>query len=258
MEDFDEKQLRQLIEEALSDKSSSDHPFGSSAYLGFAETDLMSMLHERLSKRFTESYINDIFQDVRTDILSRKVSLNLKELHTITKNCRKCGIESHAELPKWNIDNPDIVVVVESSSISAEAINIMVNSFKNAGLQSSQLCLTYVNRCPVYRKYENKEIINCSPYLHTEIQLLNPKLIVCLGGVPSSVLFGTDTKIKDIRGQIIWLGYWPILTTYSPNYVLKYGSLENDSNLALDHFQNDILQAYSFIHKPSKTEKIVQ
>jgi hypothetical protein len=58
--------------------------------------------------------------------------------------------------------------------------------------------------------------------LHTEIQLLNPKLIVCLGGVPSSVLFGTDIKIKDIRGQIMWLGYWPILTTYSPNYVLKY------------------------------------
>jgi uracil-DNA glycosylase family 4 len=253
MEEFDEKQLQDLIEEALSD-TTSPHPFGGSAsYLGLAETDLMQVLHERLSKRFIDEYINDIFQESRTDFLSRKISTSIKDVHTITKNCKKCAIDSNAELPKWNVQNPDIAVVVDSPSISPEAISLMVTSFKKAGLSSDKLCLTYVNRCPVKRKYENSEVINCSPYLHLELQLLNPKLILCLGGVPSSVLFGTEMKIKTVRGQVMWLGYWPIMTTYSPAYVLKSSSFEEESNVTLENFQNDIFQAYDFVtKKPSK------
>lgn len=258
MQEFDEKLLNNLIEEALSEKSSQAHPFGSSAgHIGFAETDMMQNLFERLSKRFTETYLIDVFQDVRTDILSRKVSLNLKDLHTITKNCNKCAINTSAELPKWNVENPDIVIVVESPSISQEAVSLMVTAFKNVGLSSQQLCLTYVNRCPVKRKYETKEIINCSPYIHTELQLMNPKLIVCLGGLPASVVYGTEVKIKSIRGQINWLGYWPILCTYSPQYVLKSNEFDQETNSIFDHFQNDILQAYNFINKKS-TKKILE
>lgn len=254
MEEFDEKQLQDLIEEALSNTTSS-HPFGNSAgYLGLAETDLLEFLYERLSKRFVGSYLEDIFQEARVDILSRKVSLNLNELHTVTKNCKKCNIDTPAELPKWNVENPDIVVVVESPSLSSEAVNLMVTAFKKTGLSSDQLCLTYVNRCPVKRKYENSEVINCAPYLHSEIQLLNPKLVVCLGNLPTSVLFGTDSRIKDIRGQITWLGYWPILSTYSPLYVLKQLSLDS-SSYAVEHFQNDIIQAYNFVSKKPKQKQ---
>jgi len=242
MTEFSEEDLESLIQEALSNTKSSN-PF-SALHLGFSETNLLEIIHQKFSKRIIESEVNDIFQDVRKDILSRKISLNIQELHTITKNCRKCSIDSPSELPKWNVDNPDIVVVLDSPNISPDAINLMVSSFKSAGLSSQQLCLTYINRCPTKRKYENQEIINCSPYIHTEIQLLNPKLILCLGALPASVLFGSEIKIKDIRGSITWLGYWPILTTYSPAYVLKSSSF--DLTHVIDHFNNDILQAYNF------------
>ena len=239
---------QKLIDEALLENKS-DHPFGNSAtYMGLGETDLMQSLHERLSKRFIDSYVSDVFQECRVDILSRKISTSLKDVHTISKNCNKCSIPTVAELPKWNVDNPDIVVVIESPSISPEAISLMVDSFKKADLSSQQLCLTYVNRCPVNRKYENKEIINCSPFLHSEIQLLNPKLILCMGTLPSTVLFGTDMKLKDTRGEIMWLGYWPILTTYSPQYVIKSSSFDSDS--VSDHFINDLHTAKKFITKP--------
>lgn len=249
MDEFSEEELSQLIDEALSENKSA-HPFGNiTSYLGLAETDLLSSLHERLSKRFVGTYVNDIFQEVRGDLLSRKIPTSLKDLHTITRNCRKCSIDSNAELPKWNTESCDIAIVVESPSLSSDAISLMVESFKKAGFSSDQMCLTYVNRCPVKRKYENKEVINCAPYLHLELQLLNPKLILCLGSIPSSVVFGTDIKIKDVRGKITWLGYWPILTTYSPQYVLKQSSQEIGSSVALEHFQNDIFQAYDFAIK---------
>ena len=77
---------------------------------------------------------------------------------------------------------------------------------------------------------------------------MNPKLILCMGALPSTVLFGTDMKLKDTRGEIIWLGYWPILTTYSPQYVIKSSSFDSDS--VSDHFINDLHTAKKFITKP--------
>lgn len=243
MEAFDELDLQKLIETALAENTN-QHPFGGSeTYLGLAETDILSTIYSRLENRMAISEITQLFHDIRVDILSRKISTNIKDLHTVTKNCRKCKIDSVPELPKWNVENPDVAIVVDSPSMSPEAITLMVNSFKHSGFSSDQLCLTYVNRCPVRRKYEEQEVINCSPYLHLELQLLNPKLILCLGSTPASILFGSQTKIKESRGNVMWLGYWPILVTYSPMYILKSG------NNTSDQFSIDIKQAYDFVHK---------
>lgn len=250
MEEFSEEKLQLLIDEALKSKNS-EHPFaGNNIFLGLGETNLLEYLHERLSKRIIGTYVNDIFQDARVDILSRKIPLKITDIHTITKNCRKCNIDNDAELPKWNVINPDVVIVVESPSLSSDAVSVMVSAFKKAGFSSEQMCLTYVNRCPVKRKYENNEIINCSSYLHSEIQILNPKIILCLGALPSSVIFGTEIKIKETRGRITWLGYWPIITTYSPHYILKQQEVSTTSSV-VEQFENDIAQAFSFVTKTS-------
>lgn len=248
MEELSEEEISAFVESVLSNKQ--PHPFANN-YIGLGESDLLEIVHNKLSKRFIESQVNDIFQEARKDIVSRKISLTLKELHTVTRNCNKCKISSTAELPKWNTENPDVVVVIDSPNLPQEAVSIMVDAFKVAGIQSQQLCLTYVNRCPVSRKYEETEIFNCSSYLHSEIQIMNPKLILCLGLLPSSVLFGVQNKLKDIRGDVRWLGYWPIITTYSPMYVSKSISLDNKS--ILDQFHQDIKLAKTFISKKEST-----
>lgn len=243
MEEFDELELQKLIDNALANNSS-PHPFGgSTTHLGFAETDILSFVYSRLENKLPLSEVSEIFRDVRVDLLSRKFSASLTDLHTVTKNCRKCSLQSTPELPKWNVENPDVVVIIDSPSISSEATNYMVSAFKESGFSSDQLCLTYVNRCPVRRKYEEQEVINCSPYLHAEVQMLNPKLVLCLGATPSSVLFGSSMKISEMRANILWLGHWPILLTYSPMYVLKSGSSTSEQ------FKADIQQAYQFVSK---------
>jgi len=241
MEEFSEEELQQLIDKALSENSSPNPLVPSGIHLGLGESQMMASLHERLSKRFIESEINDIFRDVRKDLHSSTFNLTLRDIHTITKNCRKCQIDSSAELPKWNLEDPDIVVVIDSPNLPQEGISVMLSAFKAAGLKSDQLCLTYVNRCPVQRKYEYQETQNCSTYLHNEIVCLNPKLILGLGLLPGTVLFGDNIKLKDYRGNVTWLGNWPIMLTYSPLYVLRSG--EN----AQETFNNDIKQAFHFI-----------
>lgn len=242
MIEFDEKELEELIEFALNGSDSPNPLVKNGIHLGIAESEVLSILHESLSKRFIESEVNDIFQEVRGELNASRFRISLKELHTVTKNCKKCNIGASAELPKWNIDNPDIAVVIDSPSIPSDAINLMLDTFKEAGLSSQQMCLTYVNRCPVQRKYEPQEIINCTPFLHSELIAINPKLILCLGSTPATALFGATTKsIKDIRNQITWIGSWPVMVTYSPMYILRSG----DS--AHQHFISDILTSKKFI-----------
>lgn len=238
MEEFDELELKQIIDSALASQADTRL---SSNYLGLAETDIFSLLYDKLSSRIIGSDLNSIFQDIRSEIISRKSPLTLKELHTVTSNCRKCNLNVNPELPKWNVSNPNVVIVIESPSISPEGISLMISTFKDAGFTSDDLCLTYINRCPIKRKFEQNEIVNCAPYLHSEIQIMNPKLVICLGSLSSSILFGAPLKIKDVRGQIRWLGTWPILSTYSPMYVIKSGGSSPE------HFANDISNAYNFV-----------
>jgi DNA polymerase len=127
---------------------------------------------------------------------------------------------------------------LDNPSLDQESVNFLLSSLKEANFDSTKVCLTYVNRCPVKRKYTNQEVFNCSPYLHHEIQLLNPKLIVTLGSSPLISLLGLDVKLKEYRGNLLWLGYWPIIPTYSPIYAIK-----NGQNLQ-DQFISDIKSAY--------------
>jgi len=58
----------------------------------------------------------------------------------------------------------------------------------------------------------------------------------------ASVLLNSDIKIKDYRGNLVWLGHWPIIPTYSPSYVLRSGAT------ALQNFENDLSYVYKFIN----------
>jgi len=241
-EEFDEQYLDSLIQEALSDKDKSQMHPSSGMHLGFAESDLVALMYGKLTSYFPQSSLNSFFQNFRSDLTSRKVSLSLKDLHTIVKNCKKCSLSLPAQLPKWNTVNPDVLVILESPSMQSDAIDLLVQKIKSAGFVPTQMCLTYVNRCPKFGKYDNKEIINCSPYLHTEIQLINPKVIVPMGSLVTSVLLSSNIKIKDCRGNLMWLGYWPIVPTYSPSYVLR------SSSAALQNFENDLSYVHKFIN----------
>lgn len=244
MEEFDEQYLNSLIQEALKEKGTSQsHPFAA-MHIGYGESDLLSVLSERLADYLPESSIVSVMQEVRTDLVARKSKLTIKDLHTITKNCKKCALSTVPELPKWNVTDPEVVIIIESPSMDPQAIGFLVDKVKSAGFKSDQLCLTYVNRCPKTSKYESKEILNCSPYLHTELQLLSPKIIVPMGSLPTSVLLGTDIKIKDYRGNLIWLGYWPVVPMYSPSYAAR-------AEVPTQQFAADLALVYKYINSIS-------
>lgn len=241
--EFNQDDLDSLIKEALSVPLNPLHP-KSGMHVGFMETDMLELLSGHLSNKIPLSAISEIYQDLRLDLLSRKSNHQIKDLHTVILNCRKCEMQQTTpELPKWNVKNPDVLFITDNPSLDSDSVSFFLSALKETGFESSNVCLTYVNRCPVKRKYTNQEVFNCSPYLHNEIQLLNPKLIVTLGSVPLISLLGLDVKLKEYRGNLTWLGYWPIIPTYSPIYAVR-----NGQNFQ-DQFLSDIKSAHNFSTK---------
>lgn len=70
------------------------------------------------------------------------------------------------------------------------------------------------NRTP--RKSEIKEAL---PFLIRQVELINPKIIVCLGSIAVQALIDPKAKITEIRGKWIEKDSIKIMPTYHPSAV---------------------------------------
>jgi uracil-DNA glycosylase family 4 len=241
--DFNPSEVSELITEALTDPTDVGEPIRSYGQIGFMETKLIENIYNSLEEKLSNSKFLEVVQDARVGSVANTNKLSITSLHTVTHNCRKCSFsEITPNLPKWNVNNPDVLFIVDSSAIDQQASALFVSALKSAGFSSDKVCLTYLLRCPT-KSYEQQYIDNCLQYLHTEIQIMNPRLICPIGANVLSSLFGTELKIKDYKNKITWLGSWPILPLYSLHYVLKSGESAQSS------FQSDMIQAYQFCYK---------
>lgn len=76
-------------------------------------------------------------------------------------------------------------------------------------------------RPPNNRAPEPDEVARCEGFLYRQIQVIQPKVIVCLGSVAFQNLLKTDRKISTLRGQWQqWQGI-KLMPTYHPAYLLR-------------------------------------
>jgi uracil-DNA glycosylase family 4 len=75
------------------------------------------------------------------------------------------------------------------------------------------------------RKPTLEEMQTCIPFLHEQIDLIKPKVLVALGGTAVEGLLGKMVGIMKLRGN--WQTYRgiPLMPTYHPAYVLRNQAL---------------------------------
>jgi uracil-DNA glycosylase family 4 len=80
-------------------------------------------------------------------------------------------------------------------------------------------------RPPGNRNPTPDELAQCAPFLHRQVELVNPKLLVTLGNVPTQALFSTAQGITRMRGtwKTLEIGSWngPVLPTLHPAFLLR-------------------------------------
>ena len=76
-------------------------------------------------------------------------------------------------------------------------------------------------RPPGNRNPEPHEALQCEPYLHRQIELIRPRLIVALGKVAAANLLASDASVGSMRGRIHRYRGISLIVTYHPAYLLR-------------------------------------
>ncbi len=76
-------------------------------------------------------------------------------------------------------------------------------------------------RPPQNRKPLPDEVAACLSYLHRQIALIAPKVIVALGGTAAESLLGVRKSIGELRGKVHTFGGIPLIVTYHPAALLR-------------------------------------
>lgn len=91
------------------------------------------------------------------------------------------------------------------------------------GLKRSEVYIANINKCrpPNNRAPARDEADACLPFLHEQVAIIKPKVIVCLGSVAVQNLLRTEEKISRIRGQWREFDGIPVMPTYHPAFLLR-------------------------------------
>jgi uracil-DNA glycosylase len=74
----------------------------------------------------------------------------------------------------------------------------------------------------IHKKPNAGEVAACRPWLETEIQLVKPRAIVCLGATAAQALIGRQFKVTAHRGEFIPSSLAPlVIATVHPSSLLR-------------------------------------
>ena len=107
---------------------------------------------------------------------------------------------------------------------------LLTQMIEAMGLRREDVYICNVVKCrpPENRTPEPDEVETCSPFLFRQLDVIHPKVIVCLGAVAFQSLLGAKQSISRLRGQWLEFRGMPLLATYHPAYLLRNPSAKGD------------------------------
>lgn len=159
---------------------------------------------------------------------------SLNELGQMINTCRRCAL-GHAR-NKFVFGNgnirADIVLIGEAPGADEDQLGLPFVG-KAGELLTRILASIHLTRADVYvcnilkcRPPQNRdplpdEIATCKPYLVKQLQLIQPKIIVCLGRIAAQVLMETTESLTQLRGRWFTFDNIKLMVTYHPAALLR-------------------------------------
>lgn len=162
----------------------------------------------------------------------------LEALKAIMAAYDGCGLKARATQLCFADGNPEAEIMLVGEAPGSEedlqgkpfvgrAGQLLDRMLKAIGLDRTKVFIvnTVPWRPPGNREPSPEEMALCQPFLHRQIELVAPKLMVTLGNVPTKALFQTTTGILRMRGQwkelTIGSHAVPTLAMLHPAYLLR-------------------------------------
>jgi uracil-DNA glycosylase family 4 len=128
----------------------------------------------------------------------------------------------------------DVLLIGEAPGAQEDAVGVpfvgragqlLDQLLADAGIPREQVAVLNVLKCrpPGNRKPRRPEIERCRPWLVRQIELIDPVLLVTLGGTAAEWGLGRGTKLGASRGIVHSYAGRPLLVTYHPSAAIRFG-----------------------------------
>jgi DNA polymerase len=95
----------------------------------------------------------------------------------------------------------------------------------DVGIARDAVAVTNVLKCrpPGNRKPTRPEVANCRGFLTAQLAIVDPAVVVALGGTAVEWFFGPGAKIGPLRGRLHEVAGRRVMATYHPSAALRFG-----------------------------------
>ena len=161
--------------------------------------------------------------------------LSWADLAAMVSGCQACPLGATRQHAVFGAGNPQGRWLFVGEAPGAEedrrgeafvgrAGQLLDAMLKAMGLERGRdVYIANVLKCrpPNNRDPLGPEVQECLPYLHRQIALIRPQIIVALGRFATQGLLQVDTPLNKLRGTVQHYGEIPVLVTYHPAYLLR-------------------------------------
>jgi DNA polymerase len=172
---------------------------------------------------------------------------SLTQLHNDISGCEKCNLhlsKTHY-VPGEGSLSPDVFFIGEGPGETEDrfgrpfigkAGQLLDKIILKMGYSREQVFIGNIVKCrpPQNRNPLPDEVAACLPYLHRQIDILKPRVLVCLGKVALESLLGREYSISRARGDIFEFRGIPVVPTFHPSYILHQRTKEAVSRAKWD------------------------
>ena len=159
---------------------------------------------------------------------------NLDNLYNLTCNCQKCplGATRNKFVFGSGNNNADVMVVGEGPGADEDAQGLpfvgragklLTDILKAINFSREEVYIANIVKCrpPANRTPLPQEMDACMPYLKKQIQLIKPKLILCLGLTAAHGLLKNKDSLTNMRGKVFEFENAKIMVTFHPAALLR-------------------------------------
>jgi uracil-DNA glycosylase family 4 len=159
---------------------------------------------------------------------------SLDKLYELIHTCQKCPLGSTRNKFVFGDGNPNADVMLIGEAPGAEedkqgipfvgrAGKLLDDILKAINFSREEVYIANIIKCrpPQNRNPLPNEMQQCMPYLHKQIELIKPKVILGLGLVAGNTLLNKNTSLTKLRGNIYDLSGIKVMVTYHPAALLR-------------------------------------
>ena len=185
---------------------------------------------------------------------SKTSSITLEELNSKMLRCTRCNLARtrNSVVVGDGVENPLVLVVGEAPGAEEDLKGLPFVGKEGILLDKmlSAISLSRKTNCYIIntvkcrplenRKSQKDEEEACHSFLESQIHILKPKMILCMGKVAAENLLKRNFSIKELHGQFFNYQTIPLLATYHPSALLRDESLKRPAWEDLKIFKREL------------------